>query len=190
MKIEKLTGKILAVTQPKEYSGSLQIGFKIQETWYNIKGTEDQLKIILDTMIKKGNEISFDFDTLGKVVSNITVLKESENESDWSEDMISFEDLLNIAHEKGIQSIKSEVIMIEIEKKCAVFKCTVTDPKGKIFEAHGDATMDNVPNKNIAPHFIRLAETRALARALRFYTNNGMVADVELTDKDKKEKKK
>ena len=38
----------------------------------------------------------------------------------------------------------------------------------------------------IKPHFIRMAETRAIARALRWATNNAKVAEEETTETKKK----
>ena len=52
---------------------------------------------------------------------------------------------------------------------------------GQVFEAHGDATVDNIGTDYVKPHFIRRAETRAIARGLRLLTNNAKVA-VEETE--------
>ena len=53
------------------------------------------------------------------------------------------------------------------------------DTLGKVFQAHGDATSDNIKGEMIKPHFIRMAETRAIGRAFRWATNNAKVSDVE-----------
>jgi len=104
----------------------------------------------------------------------------------WEDDMVTFEDLLTKAHElKTPFSIKTEMLQIDLEKKYALFKAKVIvgeNPRTKVgeleieprvFEGHGDATADNVTGDFIKPHFIRMAETRAIVRALRWYTNNG-----------------
>ncbi|GAH86573.1 unnamed protein product, partial [marine sediment metagenome] len=73
--------------------------------------------------------------------------------------------------------IQTEKIEIDLENKYALFRAIVTGKNGT-FEAHGDATSENVGDF-IKPHFIRMAETRAIARALRWYTNN--IKGVEFT---------
>jgi len=111
---------------------------------------------------------------------------QKEKTGKWEDDMVTFEDLLTKAHELKIPfSIKTEMLSLDLEKKYALFKATVivgTNPKVKIgeleleprvFEGHGDATVENVTGDFIKPHFIRMAETRAIVRALRWYTNNG-----------------
>ena len=96
----------------------------------------------------------------------------------WEDDMVTFEDLLTKAHElKQSFSIHTDMLAVDLEKKYALFKARV-DVIGKdgnvaIFTGHGDATVENVTGDFIKPHFIRMAETRAIVRALRWYTNNG-----------------
>jgi len=107
-------------------------------------------------------------------------------EKKWEDDMVTFETLLTKAHElKTPFSIKTEMLQLDLEKKFALFKAKVIvgeNPKTKVgeleleprcFEGHGDSTSDNVTGEFIKPHFIRMAETRAIVRALRWYTNNG-----------------
>ncbi len=116
--------------------------------------------------------------------------KTKKSEKKWEDDIVSFETLLTAAHKKAEKdtyglNIQTSIIrdtdgkpLINLEKKFAVFKAIVylTDPTGREiqrFEGHGDATEDNVTGDFIKPHFIRMAETRAIVRALRWYTNNG-----------------
>ena len=111
------------------------------------------------------------------------VKKSTKKSSKWEDDMVTFEDLLIKAHELGKPfSIKTRMLAVDLEKKYALFKAQVIlesieikDVKipGRIFEGHGDATNENVTGEFIKPHFIRMAETRAIVRALRWYTNNG-----------------
>lgn len=133
--------------------------------------------------------------------------------SKWQDDIVNFETLLTAAHNlKKPFSIKTEMLSIDLEKKYALFKATVkiyataeeyqkycigeVSEESKHhkrmllqeFEAHGDATADNVENTLIQKHFIRMAETRAICRALRWYTNNGC-AEEEKGGDDKAPKK-
>lgn len=105
----------------------------------------------------------------------------------WQDDIVNFETLLNKAHGlfKGRLNISTELLEKDMEKKYAIVKATVlidigTDQLNTVsFEAHGDATDDNVGTALIKPHFIRMAETRAIARALRWATNNAAMAEEE-----------
>lgn len=104
--------------------------------------------------------------------------KKASGTKKWEDDMVTFEDLLTNAHElKAPFSIKTEMLQLDIEKKYALFKAEVIvkedGKQEKIFQGHGDATDQNVTGEYIKPHFIRMAETRAIVRALRWYTNNG-----------------
>ena len=103
--------------------------------------------------------------------------------------MVTFEDLLNNAHKNGlIESIHTEMIQLDWDKHRALFRATVTmqgssigigKPMSKIFQAYGDATDENIQSGTIKPHFIRMAQTRAIARALRWATNNAETAEEE-----------
>lgn len=101
---------------------------------------------------------------------------------------ITHEGLLDEFHKKGGKEISTE--LISSDGGTYIFKATVKildnkDPKKapmeKIFTGHGDANKDNV-NSNIAKHLIRMAETRAINRAMRFATNIGMCSTDELED--------
>ncbi len=110
----------------------------------------------------------------------------TQSNGKWEDDIVTFETLLTVAHSKKVPfSIKTQMLDVDLEKKYALFKAsvevypnkkesTIDFGDGKIvFEGHGDATMENVTGDFIKPHFIRMAETRAIVRALRWYTNNG-----------------
>jgi hypothetical protein len=199
--MEKIKGIIQAVTQPKEFLGILQIGFRLNETWFNIPGKEEDLKIMLDNYIKKGNEVEFDYERNVKRVTNVNVTKEApKEEGNWQDDMVNFEELLNAAHEKADKDkvnliIETSIIgTVDFDKKKAIFKATVLTVKdGKIenrFEGHGDA--EGIGSEKIKEHFMRMAETRSIARALRWYTNNAKCCDVEASvdqENDKKQEK-
>ena len=103
----------------------------------------------------------------------------------WVDDMTNFEDLLADAHKKFKDKleIRTELLrdgegnlQVSFVNKQAVFKAVVI-ADGETFEAHGDA--EGITNDKITPHFMRMAETRAIARALRWATNNAKVAEEE-----------
>jgi len=117
-------------------------------------------------------------------VSDKVEAKESGN---FGDDLISFETLLEEAHStfEGNFTIKTEMISHDATAKAAVFKAIVEVTKeGSCFEfqAHGDADQVNCQSAMIKPHYLRMAETRAIARALRWATNNAKTA-VEETEK-------
>lgn len=89
-------------------------------------------------------------------------------------DFVKFEGLLNEFHENGGKSIKTELL----DKDPYIVQATVEGERGT-FQGIGDADENNV-NKLIARHKIRMAETRAIARALRWYNNIGMCSSDEL----------
>jgi hypothetical protein len=86
--------------------------------------------------------------------------------------------LLEVAHNYGLESIITEPIEIDMPGGSAVFRCTASGERGT-FTGHGDSTPRNT-GKKVAAAFIRMAETRAVCRALRFYLGIGMTARDEL----------
>lgn len=100
-------------------------------------------------------------------------------------EFVTYEGLLDVAHQLKLKSIETELIQIpssENGNQCIV-KAVVKTEDGKQFEGYGDADPTNV-NRMIAKHSIRMAETRAKARALRDLTNIGMTALEELGDEE------
>ncbi len=89
--------------------------------------------------------------------------------------------LLDEAHKQGLVSIMTEHILLTKEQ--AIMKATVTlkdkDKEPTVFTGYGDADSLNT-NVKITVHKIRMAETRAINRALRFATNIGMCSIEEL----------
>jgi len=92
-------------------------------------------------------------------------------------EFITFAGLLAIAHDNGLMKI--ETSMKHNDETITVFKARVTMEGEKVYEGYGDASNKSV-SAMILPHRIRMAETRAIARALRWATNIGMTAKEEL----------
>lgn len=77
---------------------------------------------------------------------------------------IDFKGLLAIDHDEGLKSVRTELVQVPNEEnhRTAVVRATVRTRK-RVFTGIGDASPANV-NRRIAPHVIRMAETRAVAR--------------------------
>ena len=88
--------------------------------------------------------------------------------------------LLEEANVRGLRSIETELLQVpNLENgEVAIAKAVVRTEEGK-FSGIGDASPQNV-GRAIAPHLIRMAETRAKARALRDAINVGVTALEEL----------
>jgi len=86
--------------------------------------------------------------------------------------------LLSLSHENGLESLDTTMIEHDPGEKSAVFRCLATGSRGA-YSGHGDASPANL-SRNMVPSYIRMAETRSIARALRFYLGIGMCARDEL----------
>lgn len=109
---------------------------------------------------------------------------------------VLFEGLLEVTHENyKLMGFETELIQYpsKANDMTAIVKATVSVKDGedmKTFSGIGDASPASV-NRMIAPHIIRMAETRALGRAMRFLTGFGTVFEElgEVDFNDKKSKK-
>ena len=92
--------------------------------------------------------------------------------------------LLEEAHSRGLRSIETDLVQVPDagNGEVAIVRAVVRTEDGK-FTGIGDASPENV-NRTIAPHVIRMAETRAKARALRDAINVGVTAFEELGGED------
>ena len=99
-------------------------------------------------------------------------------------DFVTYEGLLDTAHQKGLVGIHTDIIQLPTSQNgnMCVVKAVAKTESGE-FHGIGDADPNNV-NRLIAKHIIRMAETRAKARALRDLTNIGMTAIEELGGDD------
>jgi hypothetical protein len=101
-----------------------------------------------------------------------------------TKDVVTYQGLLSRAHDEGLKRVATELVQApsEANERTAITKATVETEKG-VFEALGDASPENV-NSFIVPHLIRMAETRAKARALRDAVNVGILSAEELLGED------
>lgn len=95
-------------------------------------------------------------------------------------EVATYAGLLSRAHDEGLKSIGTLLTQAPTKENghVAIAAATVVTSKGT-FMGIGDASPENV-NRKIVPHIIRMAETRAKARALRDAVNIGMVCLEEL----------
>lgn len=102
-------------------------------------------------------------------------------------DFVLYEGLLDEAHQQGLKRISTTLIQIPHDDNgnIAVVQAEVETDKGT-YSGIGDASPVNV-NRMIVPHLVRMAETRAKARALRDAVNIGVTAVEELGDFDEPE---
>jgi hypothetical protein len=93
---------------------------------------------------------------------------------------VAYAELLKLAHEEGLKSITTELLLQPSEEngRHCIVKATVESDRGH-YEGLGDADPGNVESF-LLPHLIRVAETRAKARALRDAVNVGVVSLEEL----------
>jgi hypothetical protein len=95
---------------------------------------------------------------------------------------VLYEGLLNQAHQEGLCRISTTLLQAPHpdNDNTAIVSAEVETGKG-VFSGIGDANSGNV-GRPIAPHIIRMAETRAKARAMRDAVNIGVTALEELGD--------
>jgi hypothetical protein len=101
-------------------------------------------------------------------------------ESPDAKEFTVYAELLSMAHDEGLKSIQTQILAQPTEEnghRCIV-KAIVEVERGH-FEGLGDADPGNVEDF-LAPHLIRVAETRAKARALRDAVNVGVISFEEL----------
>lgn len=99
------------------------------------------------------------------------------------QEFVTYEGLLNEAHARGLKAVRTRLVQLpdSANGHTAVVTAEVELEGAKIFTGIGDANPTNV-NSMIAKHLIRMAETRAKARAFRDAVNIGMTAIEELGD--------
>ena len=184
--MEILNRKVKALSIGRIDEGS--IGFLTEEDegkWYNLFGEKEALEEMIKNVVAKGSIVEFEFNN--NVVGSLKLIEKAPEKKGFGDDMTNFEDLLADAHKKfGTKlNIETEMISMDYIEKQAVFRAEVSieydNDKIEIFSAHGDA--EGIGSEMIKPHFMRMAETRAIARALRWATNNAKVAVEETEEK-------
>ena len=100
-----------------------------------------------------------------------------------NKDFVLYAGLLDLAHQKGILKIDVEPLQLPTKENdhMAICRATVISKSGEVFSDVGDATPQNC-HPRVAKHLLRMASTRAIARALRSMTNVGMTALEEIGD--------
>ena len=95
-------------------------------------------------------------------------------------EVVTYAGVLALAHEDGLKAIRTKLVQIPSKEndQTAIVTAVVCTNKG-VFAGIGDANPGNV-NSRIRPHIIRMAETRAKARALKDSQNIGIVSLEEL----------
>ena len=99
--------------------------------------------------------------------------------------------LLDLAHQNGLKEIRTELVQIPTTDNHQVAICVATvlietEGVARIFTGIGDAAPENV-SPAMRTVLIRMAETRAKARALRDAVNVGVAAFEELGDDESHE---
>jgi predicted nucleic acid-binding Zn finger protein len=96
---------------------------------------------------------------------------------------VKYAGLLDYAHALGISQIEVEPLQLPNKEngQFAICKATVISNTGKSFVDLGDASIANTTAR-VSKHILRMASTRAIARALRLYTGIGLTALEELAD--------
>lgn len=101
---------------------------------------------------------------------------------------VLYKGLLDIGHQIGIKHLHAELIQIPHNDNglMAICKSYLEFQDGRTFRDIGDADPGNVKGE-VKKAIIRMASTRALARALRSGTNVGITCYEELGGSDKKD---
>ena len=100
-------------------------------------------------------------------------------------DFVIYAGVLDLAHQRGLRSVVVDAVQYPTAENGmeAICKATVESECGETFVEWGDANPKNV-NTMVVRHILRIAATRAKARALRDFTNIGMTCLEELGDLD------
>lgn len=134
-----------------------------------------------------------DFDYKNKNAPKLTdEFKKKFSVNIKGKEAIKLEGLTAFAHEKGMWKFETKLVQYPSDQNAWTAICETViggydyDPitnklREVIYSDIGDANVNNC-GKMVAASYIRMASTRAQARALRKYTNIDMVCSSELSD--------
>lgn len=107
-------------------------------------------------------------------------IRDKDGRKIGDKEVATYQGLLAKAHDEGLRRIATRLIQIPQKENehVAIVLATVKTNRGT-FTGIGDASPGNV-KRTIVAHIVRMAETRAKARALRDAVNIGIVALEEL----------
>jgi hypothetical protein len=102
-----------------------------------------------------------------------------------NQDFVKYAGLLDLAHQKKLTNLEAEIVQYPTQdnERTAICKAHAKTAFGESFIDFGDANPTNC-NAKVARHLIRMASTRAKARALRDLTNVGITCLEELGELD------
>ena len=98
-------------------------------------------------------------------------------------DYVTYTGLLHAAHQSGLVRVETEILQYPSAENdnTAVVRAVAEGKDGQFYGDVGDANPANC-NSKVRRHLLRMASTRAKARALRDFTNVGMTSVDELMD--------
>ncbi|MFZ5482090.1 MAG: hypothetical protein ACOZNI_35345 [Myxococcota bacterium] len=117
---------------------------------------------------------------MGQALTTFIKVRDAQGRVIEEKEVATYAGVLAQAHEEGLTSIETKLLQVPGPDNgyVAIVEAKVVTGKGA-FSGIGDAHEGNVGRK-IAPHIIRMAETRAKVRALRDAVNIGTVSLEEL----------
>ena len=120
-------------------------------------------------------------DPTAELIKTIEI-KNKEGRVVERKEVVTAKGLLHLAHKERLSVIRTRLVQAPTKENGdnAIALVRVVTSRGS-FTGLGDANPRNVQPR-VAPHFIRMAETRALARALRAALDIGAVAIEELEE--------
>ena len=165
-----------------------------QDQWWNFKRNTAMTKDQEETLrkINKGDVIKLTVcDVANREYSDLEIIQQTEVGRNF-DDYVKFADLLQKAHEKFGKCFSIKTRLLEVstmdmpvfEARIEIWEENLVDGKFvricvRHFTAHGDANEENVTDMT-KKHLVRMAETRAIARALRFALGEGKTAMEEI----------
>jgi len=107
-------------------------------------------------------------------------IKDKDGRKIGEKEVATYAGILALAHDEGLKSIATTLVQAPTKENgmAAIVTAVVRTNRGE-FTGIGDADPSNV-NRRIVAHLLRMAETRAKARAMRDAVNIGTVSLEEL----------